>query len=74
MATEVTTQASSLAQQVRDRLAALKVQATKVEVACTAAVVGMFANGETREMYEKRIMDTPDAWSDSNNNGDILPR
>lgn len=64
-----TTVNPKLKQQLLERLAKMKAAAVQ------AMGAGPFGTGESRKDYEKRIMETEDAWTniDHNKQG-ILPR
>ncbi len=64
-----TTVNQNLKQQLLERLAKMKANAIQ------AMGAGPFGTGESRKDYEKRIMETEDAWTNMNHKGQgILPR
>ena len=71
----------TLAEQLRARIREHGLLSTTKLVAGVVREVvseGLFGNGESREQYEKRIMETPEAWKGvsfgDSSNGSILPR
>jgi hypothetical protein len=66
---ETTTVNPNLKQQLLERLAKMKASAIQ------AMGAGPFGTGESRKDYEKRIMETEDAWTNMNpRTQGILPR
>lgn len=64
-----TTVNQNLKQQLLERLAKMKANAIQ------AMGAGPFGTGESRKDYEKRIMETEDAWTNMNSRTQgILPR
>jgi hypothetical protein len=57
---ETTTVNPNLKQQLLERLAKMKASAIQ------AMGAGPFGTGESRKDYEKRIMETEDAWTNMN--------
>ena len=67
MTTEAPT--ATLADQLRERMRSQRSDAVNAKAEASAGTT------ETREQYEQRIMDTPDAWTGiGGSTGSILPR